>query len=160
MEIIEFKKEYTEQVKDLLVELQNYIVQIDDWHLNIITPKYREMYFKKTIMETNKNQGKIFLAVENNKALGLICGAVVERDKYDKYDYICPKTGEVFELIVSANERHGGVGCKLLEHIENYFKSIGCEYCHIEVFEPNKTAKSFYNKHKYVTRMCSLSKKL
>lgn len=160
MKIVEFNETYAEQVKDLLVELQEYIVAIDDWHLNILTPKLREMYFEKTINETNKNQGKIFLALENDLVLGLICGNVVEFDKYDMIDYKCPKTGEVIELIVSKNVRHGGVGGALLEFMENYFKSIGCEYCHIDVFEPNKMAKAFYNKHHYTTRVRSLSKKL
>ena len=49
MEIIEYKEKYAERVKDILVELQEYIVSIDNWHLNIITPKFREKYFEKTL---------------------------------------------------------------------------------------------------------------
>ena len=47
--IIEYDEKYKEEVKDLLVELQEYIVSIDHWHLNIITPDYRKKYFEKTI---------------------------------------------------------------------------------------------------------------
>jgi GNAT superfamily N-acetyltransferase len=161
MKIIEYNNAYEEDVKDLLVELQEYIVAIDDWHLNIITPEFREKYFEKTCKECLVGEGKIFLAIdEYDKAIGLISGNVVERDEYDKYDYICPKTGDITELIVSKNARRGGVGEMLLNRMEDYYKSIGCEYCHIDVFEPNEMGKQFYNKHNYATRMRSLSKKL
>ena len=161
MRIVEFSEKYTEDVKDLLVELQEYIVAIDDWHLNIMTPEYREKYFEKICIECLKGEGKIFLAIdENDKAIGLICGNITERDEYDKIDYTCPKTGNVDELIVSKSSRCGGVGQKLLEYMENYYRSIGCEYCHIDVFEPNILGKKFYDKHNYTTRLRSLSKKL
>lgn len=160
MKILEYQEKFAEQVKDILVELQEYIVSIDDWHLNIITPGYREKYFEKTLMECSKNEGKIFLAIEDDSVIGLICGYVVERDEYDKYDYTCPKTGHIEELIISKNIRHGGVGTKLIQHMEEYFKSIGCEYCHVDVFEPNEMGKNFYFKHDYTTRMRSLSKKI
>ena len=45
MEILEYNKLYKEDVKDLLIELQEYIVSIDKYHLNIISPQYREVYF-------------------------------------------------------------------------------------------------------------------
>lgn len=156
MEIIEYSNKYADDVKDILVELQEYIVSIDDWHLNIITPEFREKYFEKTL----KDCSKILIAVEDEKVVGLICGYIVERDEYDKYDYTCPQTAHIEELIVSKKSREGGVGTKLLIAIEEFFKSIGCEYCHIDVFEPNEMGKNFYNKHNYTTRMRSLSKKL
>ena len=156
MKIIDYSDNYSEMVKDILVELQEYIVSIDDWHLNIITPQFREKYFEKTL----KDCSKIIIAVEDEMVIGLICGYIIERDEYDKYDYACPKTGHIEELIVSKKSRDGGVGTKLLNTMEAYFKSIGCEYCHLDVFEPNEMGKRFYNKHNYTTRMRSLSKKL
>ena len=36
MRIVELSLKYEEQVKNLLVELQEYIADIDDWKLNII----------------------------------------------------------------------------------------------------------------------------
>ena len=32
MQIIEYNSTYDEQIKDLLIELQNYLIDIDDWH--------------------------------------------------------------------------------------------------------------------------------
>lgn len=122
--------------------MQEYIVSIDDWHKNIITSEYREKYFGKTMLDLSK-QGRMFLAVEQNKCLGLICGKVIEYVEFDKYYYTCPKSAEITEFIISKNLRYSGVGCALIEHIENYFKSLCCEYCNLDVFEPNILAKSF-----------------
>ena len=61
MEIIEATKKHINAMKDLLVELQQYVVLIDKFHLNILSENYRDGYFRKTWKETKKNGGKIFL---------------------------------------------------------------------------------------------------
>lgn len=160
MEVVKYSKIYEEDVKNLLVELQEYIVSIDDWKLNIIAPEYREKYFEKIIQSNINLNGVIFLAIENNKIVGVISGHLIQYDEFDKYDYICPKSGLIEELIVSKTCRSVGVGSKLITNMENYFKSLGCEYCHVNVFEPNIMGKNFYNKNNYTVRMRSLSKKL
>ncbi len=47
--IIKYDSKYDEEIKNLLVELQEYIVSIDREKYNIITPEYRDEYFKKTL---------------------------------------------------------------------------------------------------------------
>ena len=47
MEIIEYEEKYNEEIKKLLVELQEYIASIDKEGYNIITKEYKEAYFKK-----------------------------------------------------------------------------------------------------------------
>ena len=158
MRIIKYNSKYENDVKDLLVQLQEHIVALDNWNLNIMTPEYREIYFKRMIKMCEG--GVVLVAVENERAIGLISGNVIKCDEEDKVFYKCPKSCEIYELIVSHNTRHGGVGGKLIEKIEDYFKKLGCEYCHVGVFEPNEMAKSFYDKHGYITRMRSLSKRL
>lgn len=160
MEVLEYNKKYEEQVKDLLVELQEYIVSIDTWGLNIITPKYRQKYFEKTMLELSSNEGKMFLAVDSGNVLGMICGHIIKYEDIDKIDYKCPKSGTVDELIVSSKCRAKGVGNALLKTMENHLKSVGCEYCHIDVFEPNVIGKNFYSKNQYTTRLRCLSKKI
>lgn len=160
MEIIEYTKKYEENVKDLLVELQEYIVDIDDWGLNILTPEYRETYFKTNIKPYLTKENKILLAVENNTVLGMIFGKVKYYKETDKCNYVCPKSCEIAELIVSKSARKIGVGKKLLEAMEEYFRLLGCKFCHIDVFEPNASGLRFYEKAGYKTRMRTVSKKL
>ena len=59
MEIVEATKKHKEAIKDLLVELQQFVVLIDKFQLNILSPNYREGYFRKTWKECTKNGGKI-----------------------------------------------------------------------------------------------------
>ena len=152
MKIIEYEEEYLEDVKDLLVELEEYILSIDKDNLDQLHPEYRDKMAILDLEKVKENNGKCFIAVENNKAVGVIMGIVGTYDEYDYLDYKCPKRGEVTELIVSKNVRSKGLGQQLLDKIEEYFKSIGCEYVVIDVFAYNTLAINFYNKHGYHTR--------
>lgn len=160
MQIVEFEEKYVNQVKDLLVELQKYIVSIDKFGLNILTEDYREKYFEKTLKEVYCNQGKIFLAKEGNMLYGLIAGFVTPYDEYDEIDYKCPKKATISELIVSEKSRGKNIGQQLLTFAENYFKEIGCEYISIDVFAYNLNAEKFYNKNGYENRMLQMFKKI
>ena len=60
MKIIEYDSIYDEQIKDLLVDLQNYLIDIDDWHTQILSNNYRENYFKMDIELINKQMEKYF----------------------------------------------------------------------------------------------------
>ena len=155
--ILEYEEKYAEEVKDLLVELQEYIVSIDKDGYNIITEDYREEYFKKTIEEVSKFNGKIFLYEESSKIVGMIAG-VVNSEETDIYDYKGPKTGRVTELVVTKSVRSKGIGKKLLNHMEQYLKSIGCKDILIGVFAYNENAKKFYEKNGYGTRMLDVRK--
>lgn len=160
MEIVEFKSEFCEQVKDLLVELQEYVVKIDKYKLNILSKDYREKYYEKTLEEVYSNQGKIFLAVESGNVVGLIAGYIESYTQADKLDFICPKRGIIRELIVSEKSRAGGVGKALVNKIEDYFKTLSCEYILLDVFAYNENAKKFYSKNGYEERMVTLIKKI
>lgn len=158
--IIEYDSKYDEQIKDLLVELQNYLIDIDDWHTQIMNPKYREDTFKIDMNKVKKQDGKIYLYVENNIVVGLIIGIVEEKDEIDKLTNDCAKTGSVLELIVKNNIRGNGVGKSLLGKLEKYFESIDCKRINIEVFGPNRKALNFYKKNNYIVRDIMVSKKI
>lgn len=160
MEIIEYNPKYDNQIKDLLVELQNYLVDIDDWHTQVMKPEYRESYFKMDMDKVKNQSGKIYLAIENESVIGLIIGIVDEKDEVDKLTNDCAKTGNIIELIVNHNLRGNGVGKMLLEKLEQYFKDINCKRINIEVFGPNKSTLNFYTKNDYTIRDIIVSKKL
>lgn len=160
MKIIEYEDKYLEDVKDLLVELEEYILTIDEDNLDKLDYEYRDKMALLDLKEVKNNSGKCYLAIEEEKTIGLIMGYVRSYDKYDYLDYKCPKSGEVSELVVSKSARGKGIGKKLMDKMENYFKSIGCEYIFIDVFAYNKNAIEFYNKHGYHTRMLIDVKKI
>ena len=160
MEIIEYDKKYDEQIKDLLVRLQEYLIEIDDWNTQIMHEKYREENFNIDMRKVEKQEGKIYLAKENEKIQGLIIGAVNELDQIDLITNDCAKTGIVLELIVCKDARGQGIGKKLLNKMEDYFKSINCSRITIEVFGPNRKAYEFYSKNGYMSRDIFVGKKL
>ncbi len=160
MDIIEYDSKYDEQIKDLLVELQNYLIDIDDWHTQVMYPEYREGNFQMDMRKVNSQEGKIYIAIDNNAVIGLIMGIVSEKDEIDKLTNDCARTGSVIELIVKDNIRGNGIGKILLEKIEEHFKNIDCKRINIEVFGPNKKGLNFYQKNGYIPRDIIVSKKL
>jgi ribosomal protein S18 acetylase RimI-like enzyme len=160
MQIIEYEEKYLEDVKDLLVELEEYILTIDKDHLDQLHPEYRDKMAIVDLEKVKNNNGKCFVAVENNKAVAVIMGIVGKYDEYDYLDYKCPKRGEITELIVSKKVRSSGLGQQLMNKMEEYFKSIGCEYVFVDVFGYNDNALKFYFKQGYHARMLTTIKKL
>ena len=160
MKIIEYEEKYLEDVRDLLVELEEYIISIDEDQLDRLHPEYREKMALIDLETVTKNNGKCFLAVEKGKAIGLIMGIIPTYEEYDYLDYTCPKRGEIIELIVSAKTRKNGIGQQLMNTMEKYFKSVGCEYVIIDVFGYNDLALKFYFKQGYHARMLTTIKKI
>ena len=152
MRIIEYDDSYLEDVRDLLVELEEYIVSIDQDHLDHVHPEYREKMALVDLELVQENHGKCFLAIDHEKTVGLIMGDIPPYDEYDYLDYICPKKGRILELVVTGHARSSGVGQAVMDKMENYFKEFGCEYISVEVFAYNSNTIQFYEKKGYHSR--------
>ena len=153
--IIEYNTKYDEQIKDLLVELQQYLSDIDKEGYNIVGDDYREKYFEKTMKEVKKCNGKILLFKETEKIVGLVVGTV-NNNEIISFDFKAPKRGRITELVVSKEYRGKHIGKKLLEGMRDYLKSIGCEKIMIAVFGYNENAIKFYKKNGYHMRMIDM----
>ena len=160
MEIIEYNEKYLEDVKDLLVELEEYILSIDEDELDQLHPEYRDKMAVLDLDDVNKYEGKCYLAIQDNIAIGLIMGCIFPYDEYDYLDYKCPRRGEITELIVSSKIRSNGVGQALMAKMEGYFKSVGCKYIMVDVFAYNKNGMNFYGKQGFHPRMYNCIKKI
>ena len=157
--IVEYDSMYDEKIKDLLVELQSHISDIDREGNNILTDDYRNLYFKKTLEEVNAWKGKIFLYKEDEKIVGLIAG-VINNYAINNYDFKAPMRGRVTELIVSSSVRSKGIGKALLLKMEEHLKSIGCHDVLLGVFSYNTRAISFYEANGYHSRTMDMIKSL
>lgn len=160
MQIIEFTNEYTEEVKDMLVDLQNHIVNIDDLKLNTITPEYREEYFKFAINMSYNSGGKFFISKENDLVLGFVACSVIQYEDFANISYKCPKKGVITELYVKDIARKKGVGKALVKKAEEYLKSINCEYVELDVFASNINAYNLYKKQGFKERVIVMLKEL
>ena len=160
MTIIEYEDKYLEDVRDLLTELEEYLVSIDYDHLDQVHPEYHEKMALLDLEEVRNYNGKCYLAIEDDKAIGLIMGTIPPYDEYDYLDYKCPPRGEITELIVTSKVRSKGVGQQLMDKMEEYFKNNDCEYVLVDIFAYNDNAIKFYNKKDYHLRMLTGIKKL
>ena len=160
MKIVEYSDNYLEDVRNLLVELEEYIVSIDKDELDHLHPEYREKMALLDLEEVREWNGKCYLAIEDDKVVGLIMGIIPGYDEFDYLDYKCPKRGEITELVVSKNIRSKGIGRELMKVMEDYFKENNCEYVLVDVFAYNDNAIKFYEKSGYHPRMLVDIKKL
>ena len=160
MKIIEYEDKYLEDVRNLLTELEEYIVSIDKDELDQVHPEYHEKMALIDLDEVKNNNGVCYLAIEDDRAIGLIMGTIPPYNEYDYLDYKCPKRGIITELIVTSKIRSKGIGQALMEKIEEYFKFNNCEYVLVDVFAYNENAINFYNKKGYQPRMYINIKKL
>lgn len=160
MEIIEYEEKYLEDVRNLLVELEEYIISIDEDNLDQIHKDYRKLMAVYDLKQVKENNGKCFLALIDNKVVGLVMGTIPKYENFDYLDYKCPKRGVITELVVTKNIRSKGVGKELMKKIERYFLEQNCKYVLIDVFAYNNKALKFYDKNGYHTRMVVDIKKL
>ena len=160
MKIIEYNEKYLEDVKDLLVELEEYILSIDKDNLDQLHPEYRDKMAILDLEEVKKLNGKCYLAIDNDKVVGLIMGYIVEYEEYDYLDFKCPKMGEISELIVTKKIRSNGIGQLLIDKMEKYLIDEGCKYIKVDVFAYNQNAINFYSKNNYHNRMHIMIKKV
>ena len=158
--IKEYDDKYLEDIKDLLVELEEYIVSIDKDNLDRLHSDYRDKMALIDLDLINKNNGKCYVALDNDKVVGLIMGIISKYDEYDYLDYKCPKRGEVMELVVSSKARHNEIGQQLINAMEDYFLFQECEYVLVDVFAYNDNAIKFYSKNGYHSRMITNIKKI
>ena len=112
------------------------------------------------IKELENGNGILYLAKDNQQVIGMIAGYIESKDEEDIISNRCPKRGIISDLIVSNSCRLKGVGKKLMEEIEKYFLASNCEFIAVDLFAPNKTAKTFYEKLGYSPRNIELYKRI
>lgn len=160
MQIIEYEDKYLNDVRNLLTELEEYLVSIDKDSLDQVHPEYHEKMALIDLEEVRENNGICYLAIDNDSVIGLIMGTIPPYEEYDYLDYKCPKRGIITELVVTSKTRSQGVGKALIEKMEDYFKNRDCEYVLVDVFAYNENAIKFYEKKDYHSRMYTQIKKI
>ena len=105
MQIIEYDPKYDENIKELLIELHNYLIDIDNWHALVMKPEFKEGTFNMDLKKVKNQEGKIYLAKDEENIVGLIICIVDEKDEEDILTNDCARTGVVLELVVNYKYR-------------------------------------------------------
>ena len=158
-EIIELTSEYAEGAKDLLVELQTHIARLDKRGVIVLKENFRDGYFDFVTEEVKKHEGKIFIAVKEGRAAGIVICKIFQGGGEEDITTTRPKVGFISDLAVTQSERRQGVGGALLARAEKFFKDGGCEYTQLEVFAPNVQAFELYKKSGFEPLCIYMSKK-
>ena len=120
MKIIEYEDRYLEDVKDLLVELEEYILSIDEDNLDQLHPEYRdkmamldlekvnnnidiEEFLKKSLFKWNTYFEKEFKKEEKSEKVAEVREEVVEEVKEEK-PVSAEKAPKIDLTILTVNE--------------------------------------------------------
>lgn len=155
--IIDYDSKYDEEIKRLLVELQQHLSSIDKLGYNALEKDFGDLSFEKIFNEVNKYEGKIFLYKDASKIIGLVVG-LINNESEDRYDFKVPKRGRITKLVASKEFRSKGIGTVLLKSMEDYLKSVGCADILLAVLGYNTRALKFYEKNGYHVRCYDMTK--
>lgn len=157
--IEEYCEAQADEMKDLLVELQQYLASLDKRGVLVLKDNFRDGCFNYVLDEVKKHDGKIFVARKEGNLIGTVVCKVFQGGGEAEYTTSCPKIGFISDLVVTKSERGNGVGKALLSRAEKYFAEKNCKYTQLEVFALNTQAFEFYEKLGYEVNCYYLSKK-
>ena len=69
MQIIEYEDRFLDDVKNLLVELEEYIIKIDEDGLDQLHSEYKDKMALLDLKTIKDNSGKCYLAIQNNMVI-------------------------------------------------------------------------------------------
>ena len=144
MKIIQYDPVYENDVKDLLVELQSHLVQIDPYRILALRVNFREDYFAHVLSAVRRHTGRIFLAIEDKRAVGLAICLIPPYGEESRLTTTCPKIGFISDLVVIAAMRGNGIGKALHAAAEQYFSEQNCTFMQLCVSAYNERALTFY----------------
>lgn len=122
-----------------IFELSPYLAEVAllDWHDSDTIQKMQNDYISEMLSPTSRPNAT-FIAELNNIPLGFIHVRTRE-------DGISGETCGTIPLLAVCPKSQGlGIGKQLIEHAENWAKTLGCRLLHLEVFANNKKANNFY----------------
>lgn len=158
-------REYTDaDFKELdrcIIELTDFSVKADPLGLYCRHPDFSPTYTELVLQDVRKNDGVIFLAYDEDRAVGYIIGVVEESTEKARLESKVMRSGKILELYVADSHRGSGLGRQLMEAMERYLKEKKCTIIQVtEVLEANQSAHVFYKKLGYQDRFIDMVKLL
>lgn len=136
----------------------DYLVTVDQMKRTRRMPGLGEWFTSKMLEEVDKNNGVIYVVENEGRIAGFIAGITLRQSKEELLESIPSKAGRIIELFLDERFRGQGIGTRLIEKMEEYFRQNGCDVSRVEVFEPNIKAHNFYRKLGYQDRNIDMIK--
>ena len=152
--IREYRPSDRESIKSCIKELQKYVSDLDTLKRTRDLPAFNgDAYIDCTLKRVEKCSGNIFVAEEDGRIAGCIVGISAEQNEIDSLESYPSKSGSILELIVTSEHRKSGLGTRLMQAMEEYFRTQGCTCAFVDCFAPNISAHEFYVRAGYIDRM-------
>ena len=149
MKIVEYHGKYRKSAIELMCLLQEH-----ERRLSSDRPPSNEIsagQLDYLVAAVRNSIGKIFLAIESAKAVGLI---VVFRDnEHPGTQHLYPEYlqyGLITDFVVAESHRGSSVASELLKHAEDFCHFHGLSIVKLSVLHTNAVARSFYEKRGYL----------
>lgn len=142
----------------LMEGLQNYLVGIDPNKRLRMKKSYGRSYTNALLKDIKENRGTILLAEVSGKVVGCIAGIIQKQTKENLLECVPTRRGIIKELYINEDYRSYGLGKRLMEKLEFYFKTNKCTVIEVAVFTPNTKAHAFYQQRGYINREMNMLK--
>ena len=156
-------REYQDSDKLTIIDwfnlLHDYLVDLDPIRRLRRKPTYGEVFFESSYKQVIEGNGKIFIASDVGVDVGFVSGFIEKQSEKNLLELIPTKLGIVADLFVVDTHRRRGIGEALLEYMENYIRSQGCDNLWVNVVAFNP-ALEFYRNKGYMEREVGLIKKI
>jgi len=139
VQIEEYRERYREDTESLLTRLR------------LGTDQSAGECLKAIEEDTAKYNGKMFVAVQNDRVVGFIAGILGQSDAGTLI-------GKTIKFIVLKDDENQSISQALLTRMEDYFQEIDCVLADIELQMPNFESLDFYFKSGYDAQFLRLLK--
>ncbi|HLC76132.1 MAG TPA: GNAT family N-acetyltransferase [Candidatus Peribacterales bacterium] len=157
----EYRDADWDEVTRMTVSIVDLMSQIDSHKRFRPKEKFDAAQYAKLSMENAfRHQGKTFIAEADGAVAGYGIGFIVESDERDGLNKFPAKQGFIDAFFIKEEFRGRSVAEKLMASIEDYFRSIGCEFSSVASVAANEAARKFYGKMGYGEQYIDFLKKL
>ena len=144
-----------------LEDLQDHEASLDPLKHVVRKEGFGEPYTAWILEAVAKEDGVIYMAEDNGTVIGFIGSVIKHNEKQEVLARSNDKPyGHTYELFVADAYRNQGIGARLMEKVENYFREKGCELASVYAVASNTRAWDFYKKNGYFERYINLYKKI
>ncbi len=139
VQIEEYRERYREDTENLLLLLR------------LGTDQSASECLKAIENDTAEHNGKMFVAVQNDRVVGFIAGILGQSDDGTLI-------GKTIKFIVLKDDENQSISQALLARLEDYYQEINCALADIELQMPNLNSLHFYLKSGYDIQFLRLLK--
>ncbi|MFA7301430.1 MAG: GNAT family N-acetyltransferase [Candidatus Shapirobacteria bacterium] len=157
--IREYQENDKERIKLWIEQLHDYLVKLDpDYRLRRL-PEYGQVFTDELFDFIEDGNGKIFIAMDDDLPIGFSAGAIDKQSNKNLLEVVPSTLGVISDVFVNENYRGQGIGKQLLNKLEDYLKSIGCDSLWLNVVSFNP-AHQVYSKLGFHDREIGMFKKI